>query len=76
MFLMNWIYALFTVCVLILLGMYIIWAQPETNWGSSTQAQVFVSALRAVRTLSGENPNLLIFTSNAHIDSFQTLLTI
>ena len=53
MFWMNWIYAVATIAVLVALGLYVFWSDPEANWGSSTQGQVFVSALKATRQLTG-----------------------
>ena len=53
MFWMSWIYATITIAILIVLGLYVFWANPEANWGSSTQGQVFVSALKSVREVTG-----------------------
>ena len=58
----------------------------EANWGSSTQAQQFVSALKSVQDLSSSadhvknyRPKILVFTGNpAHrppLVDFANLLT-
>ena len=53
MFWMSWLYAAITIGVLVVLGLYVFWANPEANWGSSTQGQVFVSALKHVKEVTG-----------------------
>ena len=53
MFWMSWIYATVTIAILVVLGLYVFWANPEANWGSSTQGQVFVTALKAVKEVTG-----------------------
>ena len=50
---MSWLYAAITIGVLVVLGLYVFWANPEANWGSSTQGQVFVSALKHVKEVTG-----------------------
>lgn len=62
MFALSWMWASATVGILLLLGLYIFYANPETNWGSSTQGQVFVSAINSVHTLT-ETPG----STAAHI---------
>ena len=52
MFLMDVYTALGTFVCIILLYLYMIIRKPEVNWGSSTQTQSFVSALKAVQTLA------------------------
>ena len=53
MFWMSWIYATVTIAILVVLGLYVFWANPEANWGSSTQGQTFVTALKSVREVTG-----------------------
>jgi len=71
MFWMSWIYATVTIGVLVLLGLYVFWANPEANWGSSTQGQVFVSALKHVKEVTetpehvkNYRPKILLMTGN------------
>ena len=52
MFAMDWITALFTFLITAVLYLYILYRKPEANWGSSAQAQVFVSALKGVQSLT------------------------
>ena len=52
MFLMDVYTALGTFICIILLYLYIAIRKPEANWGSSTQTQSFVAALKAVQTLA------------------------
>ncbi|CAG7838637.1 unnamed protein product [Allacma fusca] len=52
MFLMSWVTALITVAVSIFLYLYVSYRRPEVNWGSSTQAQSYNSALKAVQDLN------------------------
>jgi solute carrier family 12 sodium/potassium/chloride transporter 2 len=54
MFLLNVIYAGVTIGVLIALGLYIYYRNPEANWGSSTQGQVFVNAVKAAVSVTGK----------------------
>jgi len=71
MFAMDWITALITFIVTAILYLYIYYRAPEANWGSSAQAQVFVSALRAVQNLTDTKdhvknyrPKILVLTGN------------
>ena len=57
-------YAAITIGVLVILGLYVFWANPETNWGSSTQGQVFVSALKHVKEVTGMVIDILVFIRN------------
>ena len=52
MFLMDVYTALGTFICIVLLYLYMMIRKPEVNWGSSTQTQSFVSALKAVQTLA------------------------
>lgn len=51
MFLMDHVTALVTFIVIICLYMYVSIRKPPVNWGSSTQAQSFVSALKTTQGL-------------------------
>ena len=64
MFWMSWIYATATIGVLVVLGLYVFWANPEANWGSSTQGQVFVSALKHVKEVTGIIQFIPVFIDN------------
>jgi len=71
MFLMDWITAIVTFCCILILYLFIYYRKPEANWGSSTQAQVFVNALKSVQTLTDTpdhvknfRPKLLILSGN------------
>merc|ERR1719391_989659 len=52
MFLIQWYTALATFVIVGVLYFYIRYRKPEANWGSSTQAQAFVTALKASQNLS------------------------
>jgi solute carrier family 12 sodium/potassium/chloride transporter 2 len=69
MFLMDWTTALITLAIVCILYFYISYRKPEANWGSSTQAQQFVTALKNVQTLNdlpehvkNYRPKILVFT--------------
>lgn len=46
MFLINWITALITFVIVCFIYAYIHYRKPDVNWGSSTQAHVYRSALQ------------------------------
>merc|ERR1719264_1808970 len=86
MFAMDWIYALVTVCFLGVLAVYILWRNPEANWGSSTQGQVFVNAVKQAQVLTetpdhvkNYRPKVLLLSGNpAHrppLVNFASLVT-
>merc|ERR1719273_326573 len=52
MFLMDWTTAFITFLIVGILYFYISYRKPEANWGSSTQAQQYVMALKTVQTLN------------------------
>ena len=52
MFLMDHITALITFILIICLYICVSVRKPDANWGSSTQAQAFVTALKASQNLS------------------------
>jgi len=71
MFILDYIWATATLLVLIALGAYLMYANPETNWGSSVQAQVFVDAVKSVHVLTETpdhvktyRPKILCLTGN------------
>merc|ERR1712012_653398 len=86
MFLMDPVTALITFGVVAVLYLYISYRKPEANWGSSTQAQQYILALRSVQTLNdmpehvkNYRPKILVFTGiPAHrqpLVDFANLLT-
>ncbi len=52
MFLMSWVTALITVAIVVFLYLYVSYRKPDVNWGSSTQAQSFNSALKSIQDLN------------------------
>ena len=52
MVLMDYITALVTLICIILLYVFVATKSPDVNWGSSSQSQTFISALKAVQTLA------------------------
>ncbi|XP_047122244.1 bumetanide-sensitive sodium-(potassium)-chloride cotransporter-like [Schistocerca piceifrons] len=52
MFLMSWVMALITFVVVVTLYLYVSYRKPDVNWGSSTQAQCYNSALKAMLELN------------------------
>ncbi|XP_076054160.1 bumetanide-sensitive sodium-(potassium)-chloride cotransporter-like isoform X1 [Oratosquilla oratoria] len=52
MFLIDWVTALVTFVVTVTLYLYVSYRQPDVNWGSSTQAQTYVSALKTTLDLN------------------------
>lgn len=45
MFLMDWLSALITITVIFALYLVVVYRKPDVNWGSSTQAQTYKTAL-------------------------------
>merc|ERR1711892_778384 len=71
MFLMGWVTAIITIVIIGILYMWIHYRKPEANWGSSTQAAVFVNALKSVQSLTDTpehvknyRPKLLVLSGN------------
>ena len=69
MFLMDWKTALITFGIVAVLYFYISYRNPEANWGSSTQAQQFVTTLKNCHTLNempehvkNYRPRILVFS--------------
>ncbi|KAK3849934.1 hypothetical protein Pcinc_043333 [Petrolisthes cinctipes] len=52
MFLIDWVTALVTFIITIALYLYVSYRNPDVNWGSSTQAQTYVSALKSTLDLN------------------------
>nr|BAK74831.1 Na-K-Cl cotransporter [Paralichthys olivaceus] len=72
MFVINWWAALLTYAIEILLYIYVTVKKPDVNWGSSTQAVTFVSAVSNALSLSGVEdhvknfrPQILALTGSA-----------
>uniref|UniRef100_A0A8C4ESU5 Solute carrier family 12 member 1 n=1 Tax=Dicentrarchus labrax TaxID=13489 RepID=A0A8C4ESU5_DICLA len=72
MFVINWWAALLTYAIEILLYIYVKVKKPDVNWGSSTQAVTFVSAVSNALSLSGVEdhvknfrPQILALTGSA-----------
>ncbi|KAM7014806.1 solute carrier family 12 member 1 [Tautogolabrus adspersus] len=72
MFVINWWAALLTYAIEILLYIYVTVKKPDVNWGSSTQAVTFVSAVSNALSLSGVDdhvknfrPQILALTGSA-----------
>uniref|UniRef100_A0A3P9P1S0 Solute carrier family 12 member 3 n=1 Tax=Poecilia reticulata TaxID=8081 RepID=A0A3P9P1S0_POERE len=71
MFVINWWAALLTYGIEILLYIYVTVKKPDVNWGSSTQAVTFVSAVSNALSLSGVEdhvknfrPQILVLTGS------------
>lgn len=69
MFIMNWATALFTFALILALYIFIYYRKPDVNWGSSTQAQTYKTALSAVMRLNqvqehvkNYRPQILVLT--------------
>ncbi len=86
MFLMDYLTALVTFICIISLYLYVHVRNPDVNWGSSTQSQAFISALRAVQTLArvedhvkNYRPKIVVMTGNPEdrpcLVDFANLLT-
>ncbi|XP_054474326.1 solute carrier family 12 member 1 [Anoplopoma fimbria] len=61
MFVINWWAALLTYAIEILLYIYVTVKKPDVNWGSSTQAVTFVSAVNNAMSLSGVDDHVKNF---------------
>ncbi|XP_066989480.1 bumetanide-sensitive sodium-(potassium)-chloride cotransporter-like isoform X3 [Macrobrachium rosenbergii] len=72
MFLIDWVMALVTFVVVIALYLFVSYRNPDVNWGSSTQAQTYVTALKATLDLvsveehvKNYRPQLLVLSGTA-----------
>ncbi|KAK8389721.1 hypothetical protein O3P69_009012 [Scylla paramamosain] len=52
MFLIDWVTALITFLITVALYLFVSYRNPNVNWGSSTQAQTYVSALKTTLDLN------------------------
>ena len=52
MFIMDWVAALITFILVIGLYIWVLYRKPDVNWGSSTQAQVYRSAIQSAYKLN------------------------
>ena len=86
MFLIGPITAIITFLITVALYLFISYRKPEANWGSSTQAQQFVSTLNNVHSLNEQaehvknyRPKVFVFSGNpAHrgpLVDFANLIT-
>merc|ERR1712223_1527729 len=71
MFLLDPIWAGATIAITFLLGLYIYYRNPEANWGSSAQGQIFVDAVKQAHLLTetqdhvkNYRPKILAMTGN------------
>lgn len=71
MFVINWWTALLTFALILSLYIFIYYRKPDVNWGSSTQAQSYKTALSAVQRLNqiqehvkNYRPQILVLTGN------------
>ncbi|KAL7639363.1 UNVERIFIED_CONTAM: hypothetical protein RMT77_009864 [Armadillidium vulgare] len=71
MFLIDYVTALVTFVAALVLYMYVAYRKPDVNWGSSTQAQTYVSALKSTLELitvedhiKNYRPQVLLFSGS------------
>ncbi|KAK8750030.1 hypothetical protein OTU49_015196 [Cherax quadricarinatus] len=71
MFLVDWVTALITFLCVLALYLFVSYRNPDVNWGSSTQAQTYVSALKTTLDLNtveehvkNFRPQLLVLTGS------------
>lgn len=69
MFLISWVMSLITFIVFFALYLLVVYRKPDVNWGSSTQAQTYKTALTSVHKLVNVNehvknyrPQILVLT--------------
>lgn len=86
MFLMSWVTALISFGCVIALYVIVLYRKPDVNWGATTQAQTYSSALRALQLMSSQeqhvknyHPQILALTgfpsSRPALVDFASLLT-
>lgn len=51
MFLIHWVSSLITFIVILALYLVVVYRKPDVNWGSTTQAQIYKSALTSALRL-------------------------
>ena len=64
MFLMSYVTALITLVCIVLLYVFIKSRKPDVNWGSSTQSQHFITALKSVQYLTKVEDHVKNFRSS------------
>ncbi|XP_063980196.1 bumetanide-sensitive sodium-(potassium)-chloride cotransporter [Diachasmimorpha longicaudata] len=76
MFLISWWTALITLCAVMALYLVVAYRKPDVNWGSTTQAQTYNSALTAVQQLDrveehvkNYRPQLMVLSGPPNIRS-------
>lgn len=52
MFLIDWLSALITFIIIFALYLVVVYRKPDVNWGSSTQAQTYKTALTSAHRLT------------------------
>ncbi|XP_073989263.1 sodium potassium chloride cotransporter [Rhodnius prolixus] len=67
MFLIDWRTSLITFAVFFILYVVVVYRKPDANWGSSTQAQIYKTALITVHKLA---------TSSEHVKNYQPQLLV
>ncbi|KAK9507421.1 hypothetical protein O3M35_007276 [Rhynocoris fuscipes] len=67
MFLIDWKTSLITFAVFFILYVIVVYRKPDANWGSSTQAQTYKTALLTVQKLA---------SSNEHVKNYQPQLLV
>lgn len=74
MFLIDWISSLITLIVIFALYLIVVYRKPDVNWGSSTQAQTYKTALTAAYRLQsiGDHvknyrPQVLVLAGSPHM---------
>lgn len=86
MFLIDWISSLVTFGIVLTLYMVVVYRKPDVNWGSSTQAQTYKTALTAALKLQNVtdhvknyHPQILVLAgepfSRAPLVDFANLIT-
>lgn len=86
MFLIDWISSLVTFGIVLTLYMVVVYRKPDVNWGSTTQAETYKTALTAALKLQTQtdhvknfHPNILVLAgkpfSRAPLVDFANLIT-
>jgi solute carrier family 12 (sodium/potassium/chloride transporter), member 2 len=58
MFLIDWLSAVITLAILFSLYLLVLYRKPDVNWGSSTQAQTYKTALASALQLQNVNEHV------------------
>lgn len=74
MFLIDWLSSLITFIVIFFLYLIVVYRKPDVNWGSSTQAQTYKTALTAAYRLQSISdhvknyrPQVLVLAGSPHM---------